>query len=41
MMENFKFYPKYPAIFFNTNKTIVTIEYSESIFGMNSIYIFL
>ena len=27
-MEIFKFYPKYPIIVFNANKTIVTIAYS-------------
>ena len=40
-MKIFKFYPKYPIIFFNTNKTIVTIAYSESVFSLNYIYIFL
>ena len=40
-MEIFKFYPKYPIIVFNANKIIVTIAYSESVFSLSYIYIFL
>ena len=41
-MENFRFYPKYPTIFFNTIKTIIIIEYSEWVsICIDFIYIFL
>ena len=37
-MEIFKFYPKYPIIVFNANKTIITIAYSESVFSLLYLY---